>query len=249
MEFTIQNLNYFLAMLLYKIIVFIKTNTSKLLDKMVQFTDIVKQNEIIYFDFETTGLNPYHEHIIDYAFLLEDPESNEVYIESLVNPNTKFDKIITDITGIHPDDLEDKKNIYHHVETIYDFINSNHKQILHKSIPQRFLVAHNCEGFDKIFLMRLFQEFKSNYPLTKNWHFIDTLPLAKKMLPDLKSHSLKTLCKYYNIKEGTHRALSDTVALKQVFNRLITDLSYRKKLSKQFILDNPQIVIDYYSFN
>lgn len=249
MHSTIQKINYFLAFCLYKIIVFFRTNTSKLIDKIVQFSETVKQNEIIYFDFETTGLNPYHERIIDYAFLLEDPDSDEIYIESLVNPETKFDKIITDITGIHPDDLENEKNIYHHLNTIYEFINSNYRTLLYKSIPQRFLVAHNCEGFDKIFLLRIFDEFKIKYPLIKNWHFIDTLPLAKKMLPNLKSHSLKVLCKHYKIKEGTHRALSDTVALKLVFHELITDLSKRKNISKQFILDNPKIIIDYYSFN
>ena len=42
------------------------------MDRLVQFMDCVKQSEIVYFDFETTGLNPYHEKITDYTFLLED---------------------------------------------------------------------------------------------------------------------------------------------------------------------------------
>ena len=72
-------------------------------------------NDIIYFDFETTGLNPYKDKIIEYSFILEndedyDPNDEEsfkdnTYISSLVNPRCKFEKKITEITGIHPDML------------------------------------------------------------------------------------------------------------------------------------------------
>ena len=45
----------------------IRSNVGKFMDNMLQFSDCIKQTEIIYFDFETTGLNPYHCNIIDYA--------------------------------------------------------------------------------------------------------------------------------------------------------------------------------------
>ena len=38
-------------------------------------------------DFETTGLNPFHNKIIEYAFLRETDKS---YIECLINPKVKF---------------------------------------------------------------------------------------------------------------------------------------------------------------
>ena len=120
---------------------------------------------------------------------------------------------------IHPEQLEDKPTIENQIPTIYHFINANYKKIAHKHIPEVFMVAHNCDGFDKIFLMRLFED-RETYPLVANWKFIDTLPLAKKLLPKLKSHSMKTLCQHFNIKANII-AYSDTVALKKVFHELI----------------------------
>ena len=63
----------------------------------VRYNSDIKMNELIYFDFETTGLNPYHDKIIEYAFLSDELHSDETYIQSLVNPETKMDKKITDI--------------------------------------------------------------------------------------------------------------------------------------------------------
>lgn len=233
---------------IYLLSEYIVEKTSDFMDYLVQFSDLVKENEIIYFDFETTGLNPYHANIIDYAFLFEEENSEETYIESLVNPQTKFEKVITDITGIHPEELEDKPIIEKQIPNIYYFINYEHRQIASKPIPTAYMVAHNCDGFDKVFLMRLFEDRKK-YPLVKNWKFIDTLPLAKKLLPNLKSHSLKSLSTHFNIKAGTHRALSDTICLKKVFHELVNMLCAKESHIKSYYMENPKKIIDYYSFN
>ena len=227
---------------------YITTKLTDFMDNMVQFSDNIKQNEIFYFDVETTGLNPYHAKIIDYAFLLQENDSEDTYIESLINPETKFEKKITDITGIHPEELEDKPTISEMKSNIYNFINSDTKKIVHKYIPGRYLVAHNCDGFDKVFLMRLFED-RETFPLAKDWKFIDTVPLAKKLLPRLSSHSLKSLSQYYNIKSGTHRALSDTICLKHVFIELVKTLCAKDGHVIGHYLENPQNIIDYYSFN
>ena len=50
--------------------------------------------------------------------------TNNKYIESIVNPESKLKKI-TEIVGIHPDMFENKKNIYHHIPTIYYFNDEN----------------------------------------------------------------------------------------------------------------------------
>ena len=233
---------------LYFVIETIKSKLNTFMNYMVQFHNSIKQNEIIYFDFETTGLNPYHNKIIDYSFLLEESDFQETYIESLINPKTKFEKKITDITGIHPDDLENQPTIEQKVPQIYQFINENYRKILHKYIPETFLVAHNCDGFDKVFLMRLFEDRK-RYPLASNWKFIDTLPLAKKLLPKLYSHSLKSLSQHYNIKAGTHRAFSDTVCLRLVFHELVKTLCAKEGHIMSYYMDHPQRIVDYYSFN
>ena len=81
----------------------IKEYKYKLIDRNIR-------RQVIFFDFETTGLNPYHEKIIEYAFLKGEGDKEE-YIDSLVNPKKKFDKKVTDITGIHPDMLQEEETI------------------------------------------------------------------------------------------------------------------------------------------
>ena len=244
---TPQSAITFISYYIYVAFTFIKNKFQYILNKAVQLSPNITISEIIYFDFETTGLNPYHENIIDYAFLVEEEESGDTYIEGLVDPEKKFEKKITDITGIHPEELEGKPVIRQELDKIYNFINYNYKRVCHKHIPKRFLVAHNCDGFDKIFLMKNFTD-KTRYPLSKNWYFIDTLPLAKRLLPKLSSHSLKALAMHYNIKPGTHRALSDTVALRKVFDCLLSQLSLKINVPKSELFKNPEKVIDYYNF-
>ena len=68
-----------------------------------------KYEQLVFYDFETTGLNPFYNKIIEYAFMKD--KEPEDYISSLIDPETKFESKITQITGIHPDDLNDKPTI------------------------------------------------------------------------------------------------------------------------------------------
>lgn len=191
-------------------------------------------NEIIYFDFETTGLNPYHLKIIEYAFICE--KSGE-YIHSLINPKIKFDSKITEITGIHPDNLNDKPTIETKFNEIVNFIN-------YVEFPEKkevYLIAHNCDGFDKIILETLCKNQNKKY----NWKYIDTLLLAKKLLPKVNSYSQKNLAIYFKIKPSNHRALDDTKTLKQIYHKLIEICSHNMSVSKDFLIDNPNIIYQY----
>ena len=200
----------------------------------------LNNSETIYFDFETTGLNPFHAKVIDYAFI---QESTSKFVESLVNPNTKFEKIITDITGIHPDELEDKQTMEAHSSVIEQFLKD-----IHKNVPftQLFLVAHNSDGFDKFFLERIFKlNNQVSHKLT-NYNYIDSLLLAKKLFPIfIGGYSLGNIAKKFGVKEGTHRALSDTKCLQQVYHALLEELASQTKLTKDYYLENPEQVYNY----
>ena len=100
---------------------------------------IKEVNKTIYYDFETTGLNVFHDKIIDYCFLNED---DDTCIESLVNPKRKFEFFITKLTGIHPEDVEDKLPIKDHLKEIVEFLESPTTEI----IDTVYLVAHNGAG-------------------------------------------------------------------------------------------------------
>ena len=199
----------------------------------------LNNSETIYFDFETTGLNPFHAKVIDYAFI---QESTSEFVDSLVNPNTKFEKIITDITGIHPDELKDKQTMVSHSIIITTFLKDCQKT---HPFTKLFLVAHNNDGFDKFFLERIFKITKQNTHTISNYYYIDSLLLAKKLFPRLKSYSLSNLSKHFSVKEGTHRALSDTKCLQLVYYSLLEELASQTTVTKDHYLENPEQVYNY----
>lgn len=222
--------------------------------KLTQFRDLVFQyssnivlDEVIFFDFETTGLNPYHCKIIEYCFMVNDDENLE--ISDIVDPEEKIEKIITNITGIHPDMFEGKLPINEHIHTIYNFINGTYKNSIFNN-ERKYLVAHNCHGFDKIFLERALFDYKQINPnaTTSNFVYVDSLLLARKLLPQLKSHSMASLAKHYKISEGGHRAKSDVICLKKVYHNLLVELSNELKLPVQYFNQYPQVVVDYTAF-
>lgn len=299
---------------LYIFLNYISNTSDKIKDIISDKYPETLNKTTIYFDFETTGLNPFHDRIIDYAFLREvipeqlkqhsklSPKTNDTQadildeflgevetssdtfynkvsktanesgniilsstnsesveegqsktenqsttesstqiLESLVNPDCKFDKKITDITGIHPDHLEDKLPISSHLANIYDYIDpSSSTNTNAKTINSIYLVAHNCHGFDKIFLERLFPESSR-----KSWHYIDTLMLAKKLMPRQKSYSLSNLAKHFNIMEGKHRASSDTICLRFVYHKLVEILGNNTGFPVDYYLENPDKVCEF----
>jgi DNA polymerase III alpha subunit (gram-positive type) len=216
----------------------------------IKYNSNIKMNELIYFDFETTGLNPYHDKIIEYAFLIDEQHGNETYIQSLVNPQTKMVKKITDITGIHPDMLENEKPIKTHIQKIYNFINGEYDITCMKT-EKKYLVAHNALVFDRIFLLESLSKLKksSNQKISfDNIYFIDSLLLARKLIPGLYSYSIKSLSKHFDVSNGTHRALDDVLALKKIFEHLLVLLSNDLGIAIQDLKENPHIILSYYEF-
>jgi len=181
------------------------------------------KSRLLFYDFETTGLNPYHDKIIEYCFI----EDNKQHIlQSLVNPYQKFEYLITKLTGIHPEELENQHGIDIHIIDIIDFLEQGPRN------TNVYLVAHNNDGFDKLFLKNIIKKYGQEYYQQINsgksylkYKYIDTLLLAKKMgkTKCLKKYSLKELTKYYNITNGTHRAESDTRSLRELYHKLVED--------------------------
>ena len=209
-------------------------------------------NDIIYFDFETTGLNPYKDKIIEYSFILEnnedyDPNDKEsfkdnTYISSLVNPRCKFEKKISEITGIHPDMLMKEVPIKKHMLYINGFINYEKKN---RNI---YLIAHNCDSFDKLFLLDNFKHYNKYHEKKlefKHLKFIDTINLCKKLIPKSRHYSMKSMTEYFGLEPGTHRSMSDTIALRNLYHKLLEKMAIQTGYSKDFLLYRPDIVYDY----
>jgi len=225
---------------------FMTSKKSKKTKDTFDYLDL-NQDQLIYYDFETTGLNIFHDRIIEYAFYKENTLEDESklmkechYITSLVKPNKKFEYIITRITGIHPEDLESKEPIESHVSKISDFLT-----IPKGTVP--YLVAHNGSGFDDFFLKRILSNTSEYNELKKKMRFIDTIHLAKKIArtKHLRKYSLKALAEHYGVKEGTHRALSDVSTLREVYKALINDLSKELCISYTETLNDPKGVYEW----
>jgi DNA polymerase III alpha subunit (gram-positive type) len=226
---------------------FITLKLTQIRNLIFQYSSNIVLDEVIFFDFETTGLNPYHSKIIEYCFIVNNDENSG--ISDIVDPEEKIDKIITDITGIHPDMFEGKLPINEHIHIIYNFINGTYKNSVFSN-ERKYLVAHNCHGFDKIFLERALFDYKQNNAnaTTSNFIYVDSLLLARKLLPQLRSHSMASLAKHYKISEGGHRAKTDVLCLKKVYQNLLVDLSNELKLPVQYFNQYPQVVVDYTAF-
>ena len=109
-------------------------------------------NEIIAFDFETTGLSSVNNEIIEYSFVKMSDGVVIDKITSFVKPTGLLQQKIIDITKITDDMLSDANPIEDHIEIISKFIGDT---------P---LVGYNV-GFDKKFLNVAF------YRNNKHSHF------------------------------------------------------------------------------
>jgi DNA polymerase III alpha subunit (gram-positive type) len=205
-----------------------------------------------YIDFETTGLNPYHDEIIEFAIK---KNNSEFKIENLVKPTRTIliPEKITEITGITSDMIFNNVNVISNmkaVENMFTFLGEHYD-----GNGYIYLVAHNGIRFDFVF----FKELVNNYLLHKNSElkdikifdiypkirYIDSLDVARKMVPHLYSYSQKNLCKIFNIvQNNAHRAIGDVEDLEKIYITIVNYGINKFKLDNDFI-GNTDRVYDY----
>ena len=203
------------------------------------FSWLSNKEKLIYYDFETTGLNQYHDKIIEYSFIKEKEENKEKQVfTSLVNPECKLNKKIINITKIDDEMLSNKTPMWQHVSKMIKFIDQDY--------GVKYLVAHNNDGFDKIILFNTLKKYDFDCKNFTNWKFIDTLLLAKKILPEITSFSLKSLCDHFHIKvSGAHRATEDTKMVRKLYHALCIQLAPKINTSYESLISNPSAVYNY----
>ena len=170
---------------------------------------MVFESKIIYYDLETTGFNPFHCNIIEIA--AKDNEGNTFH--RLIDPGVNIPKKITEITHITDEMVKNQPKIDTVLKDFSKFCldNSKNKEI--------YLIAHNGNAFDKVFLERKYFECCIDLP---KWKYIDSLHLAQYVLKGRRSHSLKNLCRHWNlVQKNAHRAMSDVDDLEKIFELLI----------------------------
>ena len=161
----------------------------------------------IIYDIETTGLSYLKDRIIQLAAYCV--QRNE-YFNEYINPKIEINPRASEIHKISNDFVKDKPEADEVLSKFLDFCGEN-----------CYLIAHNNNGFDKLFLV---SELKRNGYEVPNFKYIDTLQLARCRYPDLKSHTLdilRDICKLS--KENSHDAKKDTQDLYEVYCHLKGD--------------------------
>jgi DNA polymerase III alpha subunit (gram-positive type) len=200
----------------------------------------------IILDFETSGLNPYHDDIIEIAMKVL---GSEKQFTCLLRPksNECISQTITTLTGITNKMLAKDGLRW---EEAYQLMNAWLFSVKEED-DKISIVSHNGDSFDFIFLKRILSDLKGlkikPFPIHKII-FTDTLPLAKRLISGRATYRQSTLCQQFNIvTEGSHRALNDVIALEKLYVVLTTKL-HEELGKRRNPIENPQMIHDYIHF-
>lgn len=155
-------------------------------------------------DLETTGLSPVEDRILEIgAVKVEGGEIRERY-EALLNPGIRISPRIQELTGITDEMAAAGKDTRTAVGELVEFCGD---------LP---LLGHNIL-FDYSFV----KKNAVNFGLKFEKEGIDTLKIARMLLPDVEHKSLTSLCCHYGIvHERAHRAVDDACAAMELYQRL-----------------------------
>lgn len=155
-------------------------------------------------DIETTGLSFYKDEIVELSAIKVIDNKIDSTFSHLVKPLYKIPYYVTKVHGITNDMVKNSKHIEDILPGFLDFI------------EDKVLIAHNA-NFDLSFLQR---DILINLNKKFTPKYIDTVPLARKIL-NLPHYNLKTIAEHYNVDTcGNHRGLKDCMILYECFERL-----------------------------
>src|SRR5690625_4304513 len=179
--------------------------------------DLAKGTYVV-FDVETTGLSSTYDVIIELAGVkMQDGEVIDTF-ESFANPHRPLPDKIIEITKITDDMLVDAPEVDDVLRQFYDWVGDS------------IFVAHNAT-FDIGFLNQGYARI--DLPKIEN-PIVDTLELARFLLPELGNHRLNTLCKHLQVElTQHHRAIYDAEATAEMFWKLVERLFEREITNHQ----------------
>ena len=167
----------------------------------------------VVFDIETTGLSKEKEMITEIgAVKVADGKIIDRF-STFVNPQRPISAEITKLTGITDDMVKDAPTIEN---ILPEFL---------KFCEDTVLVAHNA-SFDTGFI-RIAAERAGLGELHHT--IVDTLELARALLPELSKHKLDIVCEHLGVTlNGHHRAVNDAEATAEVFIKFLDMLAEKK---------------------
>ncbi len=163
------------------------------------------KGDYVVFDVETTGLSATNDRLTEIgAVRYVNGEIGEVF-NTFVNPGMPIPAKIVELTGITDQMVADAPDEAQAVKNFLDFCGD------------AVLVAHNAP-FDISFITAACGRCGYAFDPT----YIDTVAMARSLLPDCKNHKLDTVAKALNLGNfNHHRASDDANILAAIFDRLL----------------------------
>ena len=165
----------------------------------------------VVFDIETTGFSPVINHIIEIGAVRVEKGQITDRFSTFVNPQVPIPYHIEQLTGINDNMVLSAPVISEVLPKFLEFCGD------------AVIVAHNA-SFDTSFI----RENAERLGLTYEPTILDTVTLARLLLPNLNRYKLDTVAKELKISlENHHRAVDDAGATAEIFVRFLEMLHAR----------------------
>lgn len=166
------------------------------------------EDTFVVFDIETTGFSPVYNRIIEIGAVKVEKGEIKDRFSAFVNPDVPIPFEIEKLTGINDEMVMDASMIDAVLPQFLDFCGD------------AVLVAHNA-NFDMSFIM----ENCSRLFIKKSFTYVDTVGLARMLLPHQAKHTLDAVAKTLGISlENHHRAVDDAEATAEIFMKFVLTL-------------------------
>lgn len=166
--------------------------------------------DYVVFDLETTGISRVYDEVVEISAVKVRGGKVVDEFSTLVNPGRHIPAGASQVNGITDQMVAHAPRFVKVLQEFLDFT---------EGYP---LVGHNIASFDMKFICRDAEKYYGSVPVND---YIDTLPLARKHLPNLSHHKLTDLASYYGLTtDGAHRALNDCRMNQQVYECMVKEM-------------------------
>ncbi|MDA3950043.1 MAG: 3'-5' exonuclease [Spirochaeta sp.] len=171
----------------------------------------VTEFTFVAFDFETTGLHPAVDRVVEFGAVRFTVGTEVAEFEELANPGMPINADAARVSGITDEMVAGKSPVDAVLPRFMEFVGD------------AILIAHNAE-FDTSFLRAELQ--RAGLPTVENL-IIDTQTLGQKAFPGKKSYSLQNLVEMLGIPGNTaHRARDDARQCMRLFEHCVQAMSF-----------------------
>ena len=166
--------------------------------------------DYVVFDLETTGISRVYDEVVEISAVKVRGGRVVDEFSTLVNPGRHIPTGASQVNGITDQMVAHAPRFVKVLQEFLDFT---------EGYP---LVGHNIASFDMKFICRDAEKYYGSVPVND---YVDTLPLARKHLPNLSHHKLTDLASYYGLTtDGAHRALNDCRMNQQVYECMVKEM-------------------------